>query len=401
MGFLSQESRPMAPCILVHGLHGKGKTERAVKGGKPFVITTELKARNRVRKLNPQADGFFPENLVELEQLLEVLGSERFLGAGFDRVVLDSYTELTNALPDWIILRHSPGLKLDPGRLIEKQEYGPIMNWALAIVDALMLTGLPVIILCRSEIKEGATVLMSTGSSAKHLSSKVNATFEAVFDQELGHLWTSEPSATSPRCGLEEVPQKWNGPAAELLALIAGTSAPLAVAPPPAALTAAQEVDHGTGPGNAGAPGPAASSEPAPPTREEVKAAAYAAPAQTLGDVAANVREAQASAAPSVSQAASDFVDGVSPEVAKGEEIQALLLLCEEHREVDQSRLLHYLQIQGGVVPVPGRVPCYADLRPASVAAVIPILRDENRRRAFVAHLNNGRYSTPTPTPTA
>ena len=234
MGFLSQETRPMAPCVLIHGLHGKGKTQRSVEGGRPFVITTELKSRNRILRLNPQADGFYPESLVELEKLLEVLGSEKFLGAGFDRIVLDSYTELTNSLPDWIILRHSPNLKLDPGRLIEKQEYGPIMNWALAIVDALMLTGLPVVILCRSEVKEGATVLMSTGSSAKHLSSKVNATFEAVFDQELGHLWTSEPSAISPRCGLEEVPQKWNGACLDLLHLIAGTSAtePTSVPPP-------------------------------------------------------------------------------------------------------------------------------------------------------------------------
>ena len=207
MGFLSQETKPSAPCILVHGGTGGGKTERSAKGGKPFFITTEIKAKNRIRKLNPAADGFFPENLVELEQLLVLLGSEKFLKAGFDRVVLDSYTELTASLPDWIILRHSPGLKLDPGRLIEKQEYGPVMNWALAIVEALMLTGLPVIILCRSEIKDGRTVLMSTGSSAKHLSAKVNATFEAVFEGELGFHWTSVPSETSPRCGLEEVPQ--------------------------------------------------------------------------------------------------------------------------------------------------------------------------------------------------
>lgn len=382
MGFLSQETRPMAPCVLVHGLHGKGKTERAVKGGKPFVITTELKSRNRVRKLNPEADGFFPESLVELEQLLEVLGSERFLGAGFDRVVLDSYTELTNALPDWIILRHSPNLKLDPGRLIEKQEYGPIMNWALAIVDALMLTGLPVVILCRSEVKDGATVLMSTGSSAKHLSSKVNATFEAVFDQELGHLWTSEPSATSPRCGLEEVPHKWNGTAAELLDLIAGTSAPLAVAP--------------------AEPEPAAQTPPPTPTREEVKAAGIAAPAQTLGDVSANVREAQVAAGSAVSQEASDFVDGISPEVGDGAEIRELLEVCLAHPEVDQARLLNYFQANGGLVPVAGRPPCFSDLSKVAVSAALPILRDENRRRAFVAHLNKDtRNAAPAASPSA
>lgn len=363
MPFLSQSQQDAPPCILAHGQHGKGKTTKAFVGGKPFGIILELKAKNMIRKINPAADGFFPTNLEDLEKLLVFLGTEKFLNAGFDRIILDSYTELTNALPNWLILKNSPNLQLDPGRLVEKQEYGPIKGWAMAIVKAIQLTNLPSIILCRSEEKDGYMMPMSTGSSAKHLASQVNATFEAIYDNELGYIWTSEPHDLSYRCGLPWVPQKWNGPVLDLLNLIAsGGDASTAPVPPP------------------------------PPV--DARAEGMAKPAGALGQVAENVAQAIKDAPAQVSQAAADFVDKMDPEIVTAEEASEVIDACMAYK-VPQDKLMNYLLAKEGLNLTGWKDrPSFLRMTKKAHATVLPILLDENRRRAFAEHLVNGSYDT-------
>jgi hypothetical protein len=365
MPFLSQAQQDPPPCILSHGIHGRGKTTLAFEGGKPFGIVLELKARNRIRKINPNADGYFPTSLEDLEKLLVFLGTEKFLNAGFDRIVLDSYTELTNALPNWLILKNSPGLKLDPGRLVEKQEYGPVKGWAMAIVKAIQLTNLPSIILCRSEEKDGYVVPMSTGSSAKHLSSMVNATFEAIYDNELGYIWTSEPHDLSYRCGLPSVPQKWNGTAMDLL-------------------TACASANEVSGPDT-----------PQPPVPQDARAQGLAKPAETLGQVAENVAQATKESPAPVSQAAADFVDKMDPEIVNNEEAREIIDLCMTYK-IPQDKLINYLLAKGGMNLKGWKDrPSFLCMTKKGHAGIFPILCDENRRRAFVAHLVNGSYDAP------
>jgi hypothetical protein len=367
MPFLSQSQQDAPPCLFIHGQHGNGKTTRAFQGGKPFGIILELKAKNMIRKINPAADGYFPTSLEDLEKLLVFLGTDKFLNAGFDRIILDSYTELTNALPNWLILKHSPNLQLDPGRLVEKQEYGPIKGWATAIVKAIQLTNLPSFILCRSEIKDGVMTPMSTGSSAKGLAAQVNATFEATYDNELGYIWTSEPHDLSYRCPLPWVPQKWNGSAQELLNLCA------------------------TGDGIAPTPTPGAP----PPVPQDARAQGLAKPAETLGQVVENVAQAAKEAASQVSQAAADFVDKMDPEIVNNEEAREIIDLCMTYK-IPQDKLINYLLAKGGMNLKGWKDrPSFLCMTKKGHAGIFPILCDENRRRAFVAHLVNGSYDAP------
>ena len=381
MPFLSQLQQDAPPCLFIHGQHGCGKTTKSFKGGKPFGIIFELKAKNMIRKINPQADGYFPTSLEDLERLLVFLGSDKFLNAGFDRVILDSYTELTNGLPNWLILKNSPNLQLDPGRLVEKQEYGPIKGWATAIVKAVQLTLLPSIILCRSELKDGVMTPMSTGSSAKGLAAQVNATFEAVYDHELGYIWTSEPNELSFRCPLPWVPQRWNGSALELL-------------------TACSQGDI--------APSP----EPAPvPIRvPDPRDLALAMPAENIGDMVQNHATALKNAheepmRPEVAV----IMDGLEPlpqaaakgpELVTNEEAAEIIDACPKELH---SKLKNYLLAKNGMhLPAAWKDgPSFLRMTKAAYTSILPILREEARRRAFLAHLANGTYDAPPATTAA
>jgi hypothetical protein len=211
--------------MLVHGLTGTGKTTRSLEGGKPLCIVTEPKAEAHVLKLNPEATCVVPESCQDILKICDQLADPKFLDKGFTRIVLDSFTELTEALPNWILVHQSGNPKIEIGRRIAIDEYRPIASWAMHLVKAIQNSGLPSIIICRSEAKESGRIMRivpaGLGSSPKNLPAQLLPTVEARYDDELrDYILDSRPDEYSQRCGLPWLPQVYTGAADEFLALI-------------------------------------------------------------------------------------------------------------------------------------------------------------------------------------
>jgi len=175
--------------ILVHGVTGSGKTYRSLVGGRPLVICTEPKAEAHVLRLNPGAVCMVPESCDDILSLAEIFGRPDFLARGFTRMVLDSYTELTEALANWILIHESGNPNVEIGRRLSIDEYRPIMQWGNTVVKAIQRSGLPSIIIARSDAMEVGRIQMivpaGLGSSSRKLPSQLVPTVEARYDDEL------------------------------------------------------------------------------------------------------------------------------------------------------------------------------------------------------------------------
>jgi hypothetical protein len=219
------------PSMFLHGLTGNGKSWWTTTGGIPLVVLLEAKAQSVLRLINPKAIGLVPESLDDLDNLLVYLGNPQKLAAkGIDRIVLDSFTELTLALPRWIKEKMGP-----VGTLVklEQSEFGSLQDYALAVVKAIQYTGYPSVIIGRSVSKRVGLAESirpdSLGKSVEQLPGKLLPTAEARFDGELGYVIDTTPADHSQRCGLPWVPPVWSGSCLDYLRLIeAGptTSAP-------------------------------------------------------------------------------------------------------------------------------------------------------------------------------
>lgn len=244
-----------APSMLLHGLTGGGKSTWAETGGIPAVLLFEPKAMSVLRQLNPRAIGFVPESLEDLDALLVVLGelsnptgrgmlqalahllypgeapddakraTVRALAeklAKVDRVVLDSFTEMTNSLPSW--LRSVGGAEVGTLVKLELQEFGSLKGYALAIVKAVQLSGLPSVIIARSVSKRVGLADSirpdSMGKSVDDLPGKLLPTAESRLDPVLGFVIDTTPAEHSQRCGVPWVPAIYQGPCLEYLHLI-------------------------------------------------------------------------------------------------------------------------------------------------------------------------------------
>jgi len=211
--------------ILVHGLTGGGKTTRALRDGKPLVICTEPKAEAHILNLNPSATCWIPESCKDLTDIMEWLGNPKLLDQGFTRIVLDSATELTELLPDWILQKQAADVTIEMGRRISIEEYRPITSWVIGILRAIQLSGLPSIIIARSDAKKigliEKIVPAGLGSSCRNLNAQLVPTVESRYDSEiLDFVWDSRPDEYSQRCGLLWVPPIFRGTADEFLACV-------------------------------------------------------------------------------------------------------------------------------------------------------------------------------------
>ncbi len=406
MKIINSDTARVRPSILVHGLTGGGKSTFAETGGTPLVILTEIKAESVLKQVNPAAVGLVPESLDDLEHLFEMLGRPEKM-AKFDRIILDSFTELTLAIPRWIKAKAG-----QTGTLVklELSEFGHLRDYALALVKAIQLTGLPSVIIVRSTSKRVGLseriVPDGMGKSVEELPGKLLPTAEARFDSELGYLIDTTPADHSQRCGLPWLPQVYQGSCLDYLALIeAGpqgnqttTTAP-ATAPQVSASPVAKVEPRAAAPeAPMGAVQPAAQGAQAPApspawvdllTRyaaaivhmdekdrkacitewethyEQDQAETMAKLEQHLAEITRPVGidpEAQpeaykagfgamatemladkqaAAKGKEHTQAVTDFVDGVSPEVAKGEDVNALLDACAAAK-VDHDCLWRY-----------------------------------------------------------
>jgi hypothetical protein len=212
------------PSMFLHGLTGRGKSTWAVTGGRPLVIVTEPKAASVLLQINPDALGLVPESLDDLDALFQFLGDpSRVSSKNADRIVLDSFTELTMAMPRWIQARAGKGSTSVATRL-ELSEYGDLRDYSLALVKAIQLTGLPSVIIGRSVSKKvGRSEVIvpdALGKSVDELPGKLLPTAEARHDEELGWVIDTTPVDYSQRCGLPWVPQLWTGTCLDYLATI-------------------------------------------------------------------------------------------------------------------------------------------------------------------------------------
>lgn len=213
------------PSMFLHGLTGGGKSHWSESGGVPLVILAEAKAQSVLLKINPKAIGLVPESLADLDFLMEYLGNPDKLAAkGIDRIVLDSFTELTQALPRW--LREAVSGPTGTLVKLELSEYGNLRDYALAIVKAIQLTGYPSVIIGRSVSKRVGLADSirpdGAGKSVDELPGKLLPTAEARFDSELGYVIDTTPADHSQRCGLPWVPAVYKGSCLEYLQIVEG-----------------------------------------------------------------------------------------------------------------------------------------------------------------------------------
>jgi hypothetical protein len=429
MKYLTAETPAICrPFMFLHGVTGGGKSTWATCGGKPLVLLTEPKAASVLRQLNPAAVGMVPESLDDLDKILEILGNPEKT-AQFDRIVLDSFTELTLAIPRWLKERAGQGsqvlLKL------ELSQYGDLRDYALAVVKAAQLTGLPGVVIGRSVSKRSGLVERiqpdGMGRSVEELPGKLLPTAEARFDAELGYVVDTTPAEHSQRCGLPWVPAVWQGPCLDYLRLIeAGpegklelppVDAPAPPAPPaPAPEPAAPAVDQvwldllaSWATSTAKTPEAERKADLArwearyaedPEAAKSELRQSLTAPDPRVPDpekdpegykkVAGTILEerTEEKAPAQVSQAASDFVDAISPERAKPEDARELLDLCAEHKVRTTAMWAYALSKEGAAKPTKDGAADWTSLSVKFCAAVVAQLKDPQKRAAFIPWLH-------------
>ena len=415
------QENPRRPSIMVHGLTGSGKTTRALVGGKPLVICTEPKAEAHVLNLNPSATCWVPESCEDLEQIFVWLGKPELLDKGFTRIVLDSYTELTEMLPNWIIRKANPEIHLEIGRKMELQEYKPVQQWGIALVRAIQLTSLPSIIIARSDAKEIGRVRKivpaGLGSSVQGLPAQLVPTVEAHWDEELQTwIWDSRPDAYSQRCGLSWLPMVWDGSADDFLALV-GKPSPAHIPEETTteriaeAKAANQATDAAKHPEwvaaiallcqvtlNAAiteekrtelinvweAKGPKA----LPSLLGAIEALKANLPKETVHEAFNNQQTEALAGKPPISQETHAFVDGLVPDkcISDGQWL-TLQTLCNDH-SVSQDALEAYSVEKNYLAPSgPVARRKLGWMTEEYFLRLVPIINDATRRRALVAHL--------------
>lgn len=426
--------------ILVHGLTGTGKTTRALRGGKPLVICTEPKAEALVLKLNPSASCWIPESCMDLLQISRWLGDPKLYAQGFTRIVLDSYTELTEMLPDWILRRQAADAIIELGRRIDINEYRPVQQWGIALIRSIQLSGIPSIIIARSDAKETGKIHKvvpgGLGSSARNLNAQLVPTVEARFDDEMQQfIWDSRPDEYSQRCGLLWVPPIWTGSADDFLAAVengeqAGTPGE-AELPPPSAPEKAPQTQEPADPPAAWvealssyndllfkggmsaedrtkainaleAKGPAALENlkaVIAQTRAliEEKAVKAAPEPKTSGEVIAQLPPLPKA---ETSPVAENFVDSVadgheSPTFISNEEWGTLEDILRDHN-IDKPTFLRFCEAEKHVVPAGNGQIRLDRMVKQSFDRLEPILVTERRRHNLVVHIMT-KYGKPAP----
>ena len=204
----------MSTVILVQALSGKGKTFFSAQGGKPFYLAPESKCQGTVRVINPDACVFPIETKADFDKAIKAVQDPRLVEKGYTRIVLDSYSELTEIMPEM----------LQMGFPLQIQDYGTIGNKAMELVRAMLKAPIPGIIISRSEAKEQGKIHRivpgSLGKSAGSLPSKCVLTAETRCDEQLGWVVDTTPDDYTQRAGLPWVPNIFQGTADEFLTLV-------------------------------------------------------------------------------------------------------------------------------------------------------------------------------------
>lgn len=335
--------------VFLHGVTGAGKSTWATAGGRPLVILTEPKAMSVLRQVNPNAVGLVPESTKDILDLFTRLGQPGWLeGKNIDRIVLDSFTDLTHSLPGW--MKDGGGILLK----MEIQEFGDLKSYALALVKAIQLTGFPSIIIARSTVKRVGRVDKIVpdgyGKSVEELPGKCLPTIEARFDHELGYVMDSSPDECSQRCGLPWVPPIFNGTALEFLELVGRLQKP--------------------------------ETAPAAPALVAIPAATSATPgafSKMTGEMLAEKEVAK----PAVSAKTEAFVDSFAGGVglAGPDGVAEVLMLIHQHK-VNPDQLLAYAQKKNWAT-----ADGWTTLTTEGAKTLTTFLQNDTKRQGLQAHL--------------
>ena len=151
-----------------------------------------------------------------LERAIAMLANPKLAERDYDRVVLDSFSELTDRIPIFYGMSYP----------LQLQDYGTIGKRAMAIIDALEKCPLPSVVICRSVAKDqgklNRVIPYSNGSSAAGLPSRCVCTAETRFDDRDGWVADTSPDDHSQRSGLPWLPSIWQGTVNEFLKVVEG-----------------------------------------------------------------------------------------------------------------------------------------------------------------------------------
>lgn len=344
--------------ILIQALSGRGKTFKSAEGGKPLYLAPEPKCRLTVKAINPEANVIPLDTLIDFNKAIALVQKAELVEKGYTRIVLDSYSELTELMPEW----------LQMGFPLQIQDYGTIGNKAMELVRALLKAPIPVVIISRSEAKEQGKVHRivpgSLGKSAGSLPAKCILTAETRFDDNLGWVVDTNPDEYTQRAGLPWVPTIFQGTMDEFLALIeAGPQADT--------VTTAKRIE---------------AARMAADALEAERLAALPAP-KTAGEV---ISQMAPPAAIEISQEVVDFVDGISPavkvEMASNDDCAELLDLAAKHK-VDAAKLLAYAAHKGWAPIGNDKRPNWLSITAEGHPIMKAFLSNDTKRRGLQAHL--------------
>ena len=352
----------MSTVILVQALSGKGKTFFSAQGGKPFYLAPESKCQGTVRVINPDACVFPIETKADFDKAIKAVQDPRLVEKGYTRIVLDSYSELTEIMPEM----------LQMGFPLQIQDYGTIGNKAMELVRAMLKAPIPGIIISRSEAKEQGKIHRivpgSLGKSAGSLPSKCVLTAETRCDEQLGWVVDTTPDDYTQRAGLPWVPNIFQGTADEFLTLV--EAGPSVKAP-----TTAERI---------------AAAGKAADTMEAARKAGLAKPAQSMEQIAINVADAVKTSRQEISQEVADFVDGLVPlpkeptvPMATEAQCKELYDLAKKHK-VNLAQLLAYAVSKGWA---PGQLPNWLSITAEGHQTLTAFLLSNTRRLGLQDYL--------------
>ncbi len=351
----------MSTVILIGALSGKGKTFFSAQGGKPFYLAPETKCQGTVKVINPDALVFPIDTKADFEKAIKAVQDPRLVEKGYTRIVLDSYSELTEIMPEMMGM----------GFPLQIQDYGTIGNKAMELVRAMLKSPIPGIIISRSEAKEQGKVHRvvpgSLGKSAGNLPAKCVLTAETRCDEQLGWVVDTTPDDYTQRAGLPWVPHIFQGTADEFLALV--EAGPAVEAP-----TTTERI---------------AAAGKAADAMETARRAGIAKPAKTIGEIAVNMAKAMAAVpeAPMTPEVAL-IMDGMEPlpktptvPMATEDQCKELYDLAKTHK-VDTAQLLAYAVSKGWA---PGQN--WLGITTEGHQTLTAFLTNDSKRRGLQAHL--------------
>lgn len=144
------------PGVMFYGDPGSGKTHAAVAGGNPLVLLLEANGLSTIIRANPEAHVVTVTGLDQIREAMILAKDGTLRKEGFDRLVIDSLTELQRMFKDEIVAHRSKADVATMGHEgFSQQEWGFLTEKMRRFLRTLRSLPIPIVVTAlASEIVE-------------------------------------------------------------------------------------------------------------------------------------------------------------------------------------------------------------------------------------------------------